>query len=386
MNRVGIGLVGCGGRLRRVFRQMREVSDAIEVVALCDPDPNAIEETQRLVGGQAHVYSHVEALVRDPQVSWVFVGSWNAFHAEQVLAALEAGKHVYCEKPLSLDLESCLRIRACLASSGCRLIMGFTLRHSAHYKRIKSLLEEGQLGQVLSLEFNDTLHFKHGALIHASWRRHSHLAGPYVLEKCCHDLDMMQWLLSSRVVRVASFGGTSFFIPAQQKQQGRHGLDAAGQRLYRHPHDPSAPDPFTADKDIVDHQVTILEFANGVRASFHVNCHSTIPERRLYLCGSEGTLRAELLQGTLELERVGFEAERLRWQTSEEGAHAGGDSAFGRALVATVLEQLDSLAGFEQGLSTTLVCLGIEAARQRGQIMDLRPWWRAAGIDWEERA
>lgn len=384
MKRVGIGLVGCGRRLRRVYTQMRAHSDAIEVVALCDPDPKALGEAQALVGGRARIYADARLLAQDPHVQWVFIGSWNAFHAEQVLAALEAGKDVYCEKPLALDLESCLRIQSLLLRSARQLVMGFTLRHAPHFKRIKAILDEGLLGQVLSLEFNDMLHFQHGALIHASWRRHSRLAGPYILEKSCHDLDIIQWLVGHHVMRVASFGGTRFFIPAQQYHRERVGVDAQGVPAYRHPDDPDAPDPFTSDKDIVDHQVTILEFANGVRATFHLNCHSTIPERRLYVCGSEGTLRADLQQGILELERVGFHSERMRFETSEGGSHGGGDVALGHSLVRTLLENETPISGFSQGLNSTLVCLGIEAARQRGQVMDLRPWWKAAGIHCEE--
>lgn len=225
------------------------------------------------------------------------IGSYNIFHAEQCVAAFAAGKHVFCEKPIAINFEQCRAIKEAYESSGCKLMIGFTLRYSPHYQKIKELVSSGIIGSIISMEFNETLDFNHGGYIASDWRRRNDLAGSHILEKCCHDIDLANWIVDSRVSKVASFGGLNFFTPDNAHHIQRIGPRTSdGVEAYRSWPQKNEADPFRAEKDIIDNQVCILEFENGVRSTFHTNINSGIPERRMYINGTEG---AGLIRSTL---------------------------------------------------------------------------------------
>ena len=94
--------------------------------------------------------------------------------------------------------------------------MGFNLRRSPHYRKLKALLNDGVIGDVVSMDFNETLDFNLGGYIFGDWRRLRENSGPFLLEKCCHDIDLANWMLDSQATRVASFGGLNFFVPENE--------------------------------------------------------------------------------------------------------------------------------------------------------------------------
>lgn len=382
MKTIHLGVIGCGSRMRGVLDQLCKATDRVKIVALCDPDDAAISATRQYFNHEAAVHSDYPDLVRDPSINWVMIGSWNCFHASQAIAALAAGKDVFCEKPLATTFDDCLAIRAAWLSSQRSFTIGFTLRYSPHYVRIKELLAAGAIGDLISFEFNETLPFAHGGFIHADWRRQTANAGPFLLEKCCHDIDLANWFTGSKAARVVSFGGLNFFRPENARHMERIGSHSVTGRLaYRNFLQPRPVDPFHADKDIVDNQVVLLEFANGVRATFHTNCNTAIPERRMYLCGSEGTLRADVLTGRIELCRMGFDRPIEDVSSSAIGQHGGGDEFLARSLAATMLTGSPPQATFDDGLCAAITCFGIDDAMAAGQVIDMRPYWERAGIE-----
>jgi predicted dehydrogenase len=377
MGKVGIGMIGCGGRLGGVVWGLRdEAKDGIEIRALYDPSEDAIRETKRLFNEDATVYTDYRDLVQDPSLDWVMIGSWNCAHAEQTVAAFQAGKHVFCEKPLATNIDDALAMYRAWRASEKMFTIGFTLRYSPHYMLIKDVLQAGTIGKVISMEFNETLHFAHGGFIHADWRRLTKNAGTHLLEKCCHDVDLVNWMLESRTRRVASFGGCNFFTPENAHQMERVGRDPDSGRLgycnlwREHP-----VDPFHAEKDIIDNQVAILEFDNDVRVTFHTNCNSGIPERRMYICGTEGALRADVIKGTIEVQRIGFGTEIEDLSTDASGGHGGGDNILCRSIADSMLTGAPSHTSLLDGLNSAVTCFGIDDAMTTGTVVDMAPYW-----------
>jgi predicted dehydrogenase len=377
MGTIGVGLIGCGGRLGGVVWGVRDESAGeIDFRAVYDPNPEAVAETKRLFNEDMTVYDSYDALVTDPAIDWVMIGSWNCAHAAQAIAAFNAGKHVFCEKPLATTLPDCLAMYAAWQRSGKTFTIGFTLRYSPHYLRIKELLESGIIGQLVSMEFNETLHFAHGGYIHADWRRLTANAGTHLLEKCCHDVDLVNWFVGSRARRVASFGGCDFFTPANAHHMERLGRDPENGRLaYSNLWREHPVDPFHAEKDIIDNQVAIIEFENRVRATFHTNCNAGIPERRMYLVGTEGALRADVIAGTIQVQRNGFGTQIEDLSTDASGGHGGGDNILCRSIAESILHGAPSHTSLTDGLNAAVTCFGIDDAMTTGTVVDMAPYW-----------
>ena len=389
MKSMGIGIIGCGFRARMIALQVIEKCPQVSVLALCDPSERSLDLAKKELNPQAKVYATPEELAADPRVDWVMVGSINSLHGDHAVAALEAGKHVFCEKPLDTTLEDCQRIEKAHKDSGKMFYVGFTLRHAPIYRKIKQILDSGTLGYLVSFEFNETLDFNHGGHVHRNWRRHSRNTGSHLLEKCCHDIDLANWMVGDLARYVASFGGVNFFLPKNAhrvEEIGPHANGAAAYMYWNWKTD-STTHPFLGqDKDVVDNQVAILEYANGVRATFHTNCNAAIPERRMCLLGSEGTLRADLNTDQIELRRIGWDSETQHFSmnTDSEVIHGGGDQVLVDELLASMFHQTPPPAGLREGMISAITCFAIEEARRRREIVDLVSWWEEVGMNAEQ--
>ena len=108
---------------------------------------------------------------------------------------------MFCQKPLATTLADCLAMREAWQASGRMFIIGFSLRYAPHYRKIKELLDQGAVGRIVSMEFNETLDFNHGGYIMGDWRRLQRYSGTHLLEKCCHDIDLVNWIMGSLAAR-----------------------------------------------------------------------------------------------------------------------------------------------------------------------------------------
>jgi predicted dehydrogenase len=373
---VGIGLIGCGGMGRYVAQKVTNRNQRLRIRGLFDPDKRSVEAAQKAFGEDITVYPDYRQLCAAPDIDWVMIASWNCFHKAQTIAAFEAGKHVFCQKPLAITPADCVEMRQAWQKSGRLFNIGFSLRYTPHYRAIHKLIADGVIGQIVSMEFNETLGFNHGGYIMGDWRRLTKYAGTHLLEKCCHDIDLANWMVGARAKRVASFGGLNFFVPKNQKHVRRLGTDSNGRKAYHTWIGLVGKNPFTADKDIIDNQVAVIEYENGVRATFHTNCNSGIPERRMYINGTEGTIRADIVAGSIEVARIGFNEKPRKVKASTRGSHGGGDDVLARELCGSMLRGRIPAVGLDEGLTAAFTCFGIDEAMNKGVVVEMEKYWK----------
>lgn len=375
MSEITIGVIGCGAMGRVVIRDVCAHEPRVRIAAVYDPDDRSRTALAEDLGYAPQEFSQYEDVCTHPDVSWVFIASWNYNHCAQIIAAFNAGKHVFCQKPLALTTEECAQILRAWRASSRQLSIGFTLRYSPHYRRIKEIVASGTLGTLISMECNETLDFNHGGYIMGDWRRKREYAGSHMLEKCCHDIDLMNWITASRAARIASFGGLNFFVPENVHIRDELGVNDKGKKAYATWPGLISEDPFLSDKDIEDNQVVIIEYENAIRATFHTNCNAGIPERRMYLLGTKGALRADVLTGKIELKKIGFDTKIEDISTDAVGGHGCGDEVLARELVASMRDGAPPAAGVEEGVCSTVTCCGIDDAMRSGNVVDMKPYW-----------
>ena len=380
MNKIKIGAIGCGGMGLGIIKQLLAVDERLQLTGIYDPNENSVKKTLEEIKPQPKVYDSYQNLVAEPEIDWVMIASWNNFHKEQTVAAFEAGKHVFCQKPLATNIDDCKIMYDAWKKSGKMFNIGFTLRYSPHYRKIKELLSEGIVGKITSMEFNETLDFNHGGYIHGDWRRLRKYAGTHLLEKCCHDIDLVNWMVESRASRVASFGGNDFFTPENEKHVERIGKNKDGASPYVTWGGLVNLNPFTSDKDIIDNQVAIIEYENNVRATFHTNCNAGIPERRMYILGTEGAIRADVLTGIIETKKIGFDTKTEDASSGSSGGHGGGDGVLVAELAESMLNETPPAVGLKEGLEASITSFAIDDALDTGKIVDLTSYWKKVGV------
>lgn len=377
-NKVGLGVVGCGSRIKGLLSGLPNLGKAIELRAAYDPDSGRIEGWLDGLGANPKICGSYEELLAMPEVDWVAVAAWNSLHAKQAAQALSAGKHVFCEKPLATCMDDAVLLRKAALSSDRLFLVGFTLRYSSFYRRLKELLDAVEIGRILSMEFNETLGFNHGGHIMSCWRRLEEFTGSHILEKCCHDIDIANWLLESRACKVASFGGLDFFTPGNAHLPETMPRDGNGERAYCQWPTARGKNPFLTDKDIVDNQVAILEFANGARATFHTNLNAGIPERRFYILGEKGAIRGDMNAYCIELGRIGFgcKPEKVFSEEVDWAGHGGADSILCRHWSDLMLGRAERpLSTVDDGLAAAATCFAIEEARKAYAVVDMKGYW-----------
>lgn len=364
-------VIGCGKRSRALLEHLFAGGrDDIRLKGVFDPDVERARGV--LAAGRAEagvIYESEEALFADAETEWVMVASPNHLHHAHITAAFAAGKHVFAEKPLATTIEDCQAIVRAHAASGLRFATGFVLRYSLLYRKAKELLESGTIGRIVSIDANENISPGHGGHIMINWRRYADLSGGHIVEKCCHDIDLLHWFVGSVPHKVCAFAGQNMYTP---ENEALFKLQKDGKSAYQPWY--AEGNPFTSDNTIEDNLVAIMEYRNGVRAQFQATVSNAIPERRIFIQGTEGNLIAELYSATLQWQRVD-EGEKHTIQYKGSNLHGGGDEHIMAAFAESMLHGREPVCSGREGMLSTVTAICIRDSFREERIVDLRPIW-----------
>ncbi|WP_313688307.1 Gfo/Idh/MocA family oxidoreductase, partial [Pantoea sp.] len=219
-----VGIIGLGFRLGYLGHVFSSLLPDFTIVGYVDPAPAGLATLQQHGITAGDVYDTPEALLAAHQLDMLMIGSPNHLHLEHIRIGLEAGVKVFCEKPVVASLEQSYQLAELLAQYGQeQLLIGLVLRYAPMYRDVLQARQSGALGHIVSVEASEHIYPYHGAFFMRDWRRYSRYSGSFMLEKCCHDLDLYNSLIGSRPMRVASFGGRRNFVPENDPRQ--HGVD-----------------------------------------------------------------------------------------------------------------------------------------------------------------
>lgn len=193
---LGWGLIGCGGAGGGHARGAADDPD-VAVRAFCDVDPQAAERLAAEHGGAVHT-TDPERLFSDPAIDVLSIATAHDSHADLAVAAFEAGKHLWLEKPMAMTVADCLRIEAARKAADRRLMLNFSIRFSGAARAVRE-----RLGRPL---------VSHGQCTQApadltTWRWHPEIGGGPLYDVGVHALDLLCWIHDDDPVEVFATGG-----------------------------------------------------------------------------------------------------------------------------------------------------------------------------------
>jgi inositol 2-dehydrogenase len=201
MAKLGVGVVGVGTLGRRHAENLRHSVPGAHLVAVSDSDLKRASEVASELEIE-HSYNSIEALVERDDVQAIVIASPSKFHASGIQVAAKAGKSVFCEKPLALELEEADAALKAVAQAGVQLQIGFMRRYDLAYLNARKRIEAGEIG--------DPVIFKSVGRDKEppppSFLQ-SNVNGTLFSDAAIHDFDLVRWLMGDEVVAVHCFAG-----------------------------------------------------------------------------------------------------------------------------------------------------------------------------------
>ncbi|WP_395676007.1 Gfo/Idh/MocA family protein [Inquilinus sp.] len=346
---VGTGHRGAGTWGRELLAQ---VGDVVEMVGLCDQNPLRLERARAAIGVDAPVFTDLGAMLRETRPDRLMVCSRDSAHDDHIVQALEAGVDAITEKPMTTTAEKCRRILAAEKRTGRRVDVTFNYRYAPTSQRIKQLLLDGAIGDVVSVDFHWYLDTKHGADYFRRWHAYRANSGSLFVHKATHHFDLLNWYLASEPEEVFArgelrhYGSKGPFRGTRCKDCARAGecdfhfdvsSDAWLTLLYE---DPSREDGYVRDAcvfrediDIPDTMSAALRYRNGVQVSYSLNTFMPIEGHHLAFNGTKGRIEVRQFErqpwttppaDEILLMRNFGKVEHI-WVPQEHGGHWGGD-------------------------------------------------------------
>ena len=402
-------VLGTGSRGSVYAGYAKEHPEQLQIIAVADPREdrrNMLADKLNL--SQSARFASWQALLAHPRMAdCAFVCTLDDDHTEPAIKAMELGYHLLLEKPMSNTEEECRAIVAAAKRTNRTLAVCHVLRYTPFYMTLKNLIDRGEIGEVTTINQIENVGYWHQAhsFVRGNWRTVRETS-PMLLQKSCHDMDIILWLMGKDCKRVQSFGSLRhftaenaperapercldgcphaescpYYAPALYMDMNRTGwpvdvittdMSAEGRRKALE-EGPYGRCVYHCDNDVVDRQVVNLEFEGGAVATFTMTGLSADFSRQLKIFGTRGQIEADMGTGEIILQRFGEEKKSIPIDTDKEASgHGGGDFGIMQDFLHILRNGGESRSCAEVSLQSHLICFAAEKSRKEKIVVEL---------------
>lgn len=403
MRKIKIAVIGAGLRGTIYADYVLNSNDA-EIVAVVDPSFERREamKIKHNIKNELAFENTDDFFNKGKICDAVIIATMDQQHFHMTMEALELGYDILLEKPISPVLEECLLIEKKAKEKGNKLVVAHVLRYAPIYKKLKEILDSGDLGKIITIQHNENIgnfHMAH-SFVRGNWRKKQETS-PIILQKSSHDFDLLSWLVNSKAKKIASFGELTYFKKDNAPQgSGERCLECPvaencrydARKVYlpiigKWPATALTQDQseegilkaletgpygrcvFKCDNDVCDHQVTIIEFENGVTATFNLTAFTNKIRRTFKIMCENGEIRGDDSKNELQIIKFSSnqdEPEECKVITPEllEGFHGGGDTGLMREFISVLKDnKTDAKTSVEKSMESHLMAFAAEESR-----------------------
>lgn len=408
---ITISIVGAGSRAGAYINALEaNYHGKFTVVAIAEPRlerQQYFKEKYNIPSNM--IFGGYEEFIKMPRLSdVVIIATLDDMHYVPVMDAIKKGYDIILEKPISMSLEETVEIGEYGAKHPNQLIaVCHVLRHSPFFRKIKEIIDSKILGNVINIQHNENVgyyHFAH-SYVRGNWRN-TKISAPLIVAKSCHDLDILLYLLKDKQSkRIASFGSLTFFnhhnyqedvmAPRCSDCKIEKTCPYSALQIYKSGKirsvvfDQSSEEAlikdlsnsnygrcvFACDNDVADHQVTIIEFDEGVHATFNLSAFTDKIHRSIKIMCEYGEIRGIETTKEIEITHFGKSEKTLITAQNLAGGHGGADTGFIKNFMDSYLNNTPFDSTLSMSIESHVMAFAAESSRlQNGQMIDIEKY------------
>ena len=391
--KIKVALAGLGARGYNTYaKYQHKYPERMEITAIADTDPQKVRAAAKEFNIPENMcFSSAEEMFSKGKLAdCVFITTQDRQHVGHASVALDLGYDILLEKPISHDLGECLFLLNKVKESGRTVIVCHVMRYTKFFEKIKSIISEGGIGDIVSIQAIENVGYWHYAhsFVRGNWRS-KQTTSPMILQKSCHDMDLFVWLTGRKCISLNSYGSLKYFRSENApKQAAKYCFDCplkdtciysaykiyfdnykigfnSGNRDW--PINVVTPEPikekleetlrsspygrcvYYCDNDVVDHQVVNMLFEDEITVDFTMSSFTADNWRSIKIMGTRGEIYGNQLTNTVEHTVFGerpviYDISKL---TDDLSGHMGGDNEM-------LTRFFESLSGKGGNPSTTI--------------------------------
>lgn len=408
-------VVGAGDRGARAYAPYAQAyPNELQIVGVAEPNPERrikLQQTHQIPDENCYI-SWEEALNQDKRIADIaIICTMDQNHFKPTMRALELGYHVLLEKPMSPNPLECILMEQAAKKYNRQLTICHVLRYTDFWSTIKKVISNGEIGEIASVQLNENVEYMHmsHSFVRGNWNN-KEKSSPMILQKSCHDMDIISFILDKECKRISSFGSLMHFkqenapagapkrcldgCPAELEcpyhagryylGEGRgwakkftedHTNEGIVKALYETPYGKCV---YQSDNNVVDHQVVNMEFEGGATATFSMCGFTREQTRIVQIMGTKGEIRGNMEENSISIYDFLTKHETVIHLDNPTSGHGGGDNA----IVRTFLREIQfgsnehSVSSVSASVRSHLMAFAAEESRiNQGQSINIDEYY-----------
>lgn len=413
-----VGIIGAGHRGRNAYARLLNDYSDVEIVTFVDTDKEKLKSVKKefeiddkyLFDSASDLFDLMET---EKIIDTAVIATPDRDHYDICMKALDYGLDILLEKPISPNPKEVANIAKKAKEKSRVFMICHVLRYSPFFVKIKDLLDQGAVGKIMSINHNENIgyfHFAH-SFVRGNWRNED-LSSPLILQKSCHDMDILLYLTESKPETISSFGRLSYFKEDNQPEGAADRcLDCKYQddclysvkdfytgypgKGWRSVVDVSGTDEglekalregpygrcvYKCDNNVCDHQAVAIEFDNDIEAVFNLSAFSNDVHRSIKIMGTEGELIADDKDQVIRVKRFNEFKETTYDVVTNSSGHGGADFGIVEAFVGAVRGDSEKVkTGASESVMSHMMCFASEVSRKENREVKIEDYIR--GLD-----
>ena len=414
MKKVTFAIAGLGSRgLDAYAEYQKKHPDEMEIVAVADLKEERRNLAKKEYGIKAdRIYESAEEMLKEKRLAdAIIIATQDQDHVREALMAIEKGYHILMEKPISPSKDECLLLLDKARGYDKKIAVCHVLRYTSFYRTIKEIIDSKRLGAIVSIDAIEAVGYWHMAhsFVRGNWRNYN-TTSPMLMQKSCHDMDILRYLTGEKAKRISSSGSLMYFkrenapegaserctvckvkdscpfdaekIYITDRKTGiRHNRLWPCNVLQSNPGEekirkaievgPYGRCVFRADNNVVDHQSVLIEFESGATATFQMIGLSKENHRSIHIFFTNGELIADMLSDEIVIKNFDDkEYEKIRIEKASSG-HLGGDEQIMKEFIMAVNGEGDISSSLSLSIDSHMMVFAAEESRITGKEVSL---------------